>query len=132
MKVYLGGVRGDASWRNRIKPMLTVDYFDPIGSDPEEDFNQHESCDIILHIITPGNCKDFSVDEMREVIEEVIQDSETFPEKTIVSIIKYDDGLSFSIEQYDYISESFHTMSKNGSTVFPFINDAIEKINSLS
>jgi len=33
MKIFLGGTCNESTWRNRIIPMLEIDYFNPVVDD---------------------------------------------------------------------------------------------------
>ena len=37
MKVFLGGTCNESTWRNRIIPMLAIDYFNPVVDDWNEE-----------------------------------------------------------------------------------------------
>ena len=52
-KVFLGGTCNNSTWRDRLIPMLDVDYFNPVVKDwtPEcqaEEIKQRETCEVVL------------------------------------------------------------------------------------
>jgi hypothetical protein len=83
MKVFLGGTCNDSRWREIIKPMLQIGYFDPVVKDwtPKcmaEEIVQRESCDYCLYVITPKMVGVYS-------IAEVIDDSNKRAERELYS-----------------------------------------------
>ena len=68
-KIFLGGTCNGSTWREKLKPMLTIDWFDPVVEDwtPEcqaEEYRQkEEECNIHLYVITSGMTGVFSIAE---------------------------------------------------------------------
>ena len=80
-KIFLGGTCNNSTWREKLIPMLTIDYFNPVVDDwtPDcmaEEIKQREGCDYVLYVITPEMLGVYS-------IAEVADDSNKRPEKTI-------------------------------------------------
>jgi hypothetical protein len=71
-KVFLGGTCNNSTWRERLIPMLDIDYFNPVVEDwtPEcqaEEIRQKEhECNIHLYVITPKMKGVFSIAEAVE------------------------------------------------------------------
>ena len=58
MKVFLGGTCNESTWRDRLIPMLEMDFFNPVVDDWDEDAQgrerfEREHCDYCLYVITP-------------------------------------------------------------------------------
>jgi hypothetical protein len=84
-KVFLGGTCNGSEWREHLKPLLNIDYFDPVVKDwtPEcqaEELQQRSMCDFLLYVITPSMTGVYS-------IAEVVDDSNKRPEKTILCVL---------------------------------------------
>jgi hypothetical protein len=126
-KVFLGGTCNDSTWRERIIPMLEIDYFNPVVKDwtPEcqaEEIKQRENCDIVLYCITPLMVGVYS-------IAEVVDDSNKRPEKTVLICLKEDDGKSFDKAQWKSMLSLMKMIETNQSKVFLDLASAAKHIN---
>ena len=79
--IFLGGTCNNSTWREKLIPLLDIDYFNPVVDDwtPDcmaEEIKQREKCDFVLYVITPEMTGVYS-------IAEVTDDSNKRPEKTI-------------------------------------------------
>jgi hypothetical protein len=86
MKVFLGGTCNNSTWREELKPLLQIDYFDPVVKNwtsemQKEEIKQRRICDYVLYCITK---------EMKGVysIAEVVDDSNKRPEKTLFCVLE--------------------------------------------
>ena len=127
-KVFLGGTCNNSTWRDRLIPMLDVDYFNPVVKDwtPEcqaEEIKQRENCDIVLYCITPLMLGVYS-------IAEVVDDSNKRPTKTILICLKDDDNKSFDKTQWKSIAQLMKMVESNGANVFLDLESAAKYINS--
>lgn len=89
-KVFLGGTCNESDWRDRLIPMLKIDYFNPVVNDWNEEayqreLKEREECDFCLYTITPRMTGVYS-------IAEVVDDSNKRPEKTIFCKLYTDDS----------------------------------------
>ena len=80
-KVALLGTCNDSKWRDELISMLSIDYFNPVVDDWNEEAQANEirerkECDYLLYVITPRLMGLYS-------IAEVTEDSIKQPEKTI-------------------------------------------------
>lgn len=87
-KVFLGGTCNDSKWRDKLIPMLDIDYFNPVVDDWTEEcyleeLKQREICDYCLYVMTPRMTGVYS-------IAEVVDDSNKRPNKTILCVLKSD------------------------------------------
>src|SRR5687768_12798989 len=81
MEIFLGGTCNGSNWRDQLKPLLTIEYFDPVVTDWNEEaqkreIEKRETCDLVLYVITPRMTGVYS-------IAEAIDDSNKRPEKTL-------------------------------------------------
>jgi len=94
MEVFLGGTCATGTnWREKLIPMLKMDYFNPIVDDwndeaYKKELEKRETCDFILYVITP-------LMEFVYSIAEVVDDSNKRPEKTIFCVLE-EDGIEYS------------------------------------
>lgn len=116
MKIFLGGTCNESTWRDRLIPLLTMDYFNPVVEDwtPEcmaEEIRQREQCDLLLYAITPKMVGCYS-------IAEVVDDSNKRPEKTLLLLLREDDDLRFTEAQWKSLTAVGHLVTSNGGWVF--------------
>ena len=57
MKVFLGGTCNESTWRDKLIPKLTIDYFNPVvkdwkPEDQEKEIQERQTCDFLLYVIT--------------------------------------------------------------------------------
>lgn len=58
IKVFLGGTCNNSTWRDGLIPLLTVDYFNPVVDNwdeeakAQEDHEKNVACDVHLYVIT--------------------------------------------------------------------------------
>ncbi|MCP3686562.1 MAG: hypothetical protein GY861_28320 [bacterium] len=110
-KVFLGGTCNGSTWREKLIPMLEIDYFNPVVDDwtPEcqaEEIRQRDSCDLCLYVITSEMTGAYS-------IAEVVQDSYVKPEKTVFCFL-YE---GFSVTQIKSLQAVGRLVERNGSKV---------------
>ncbi len=130
MKVFLGGTCNESDWRERLIPMLTVDYFNPVVEDwtPEcmaEELRQRESCDFCLYVITPKMTGVYSV-------AEVVDDSNKRPQRTILCVLDTDGPLAFSKGQRKSLASVERMVAKNGAYVVPSLKAVASQLTTRS
>ena len=126
-KVFLGGACSGSNWREEFKPLLTIDYFDPVVDNcvevaQAEGIHQRENCDCILYCLTPKMHGVYSVAEL-------IDDSHRRPEKTVVCILREDEGEMFDGRQYASILQVAKLAKTNGARIFHGLPDAASYLN---
>ena len=126
-KVFLGGTCNNSTWRDKLIPLLKIDYFNPVVDDwtPEcqdEEIRQRESCDYCLYTITPKMTGVYS-------IAEVVDDSNKRPEKTILCVLDEDDENSFSETQIKSLKQVKEMVKNNGANVFDSLEDIASFLN---
>ena len=126
-KVFLGGTCNNSTWRDKLIPLLKIDYFNPVVDDwtPEcqdEEIRQRESCDYCLYTITPKMTGVYS-------IAEVVDDSNKRPEKTILCVLDEDDENIFSETQIKSLKQVKEMVKNNGANVFDSLEDIASFLN---
>ena len=110
-KVFLGGTCNGSDWRERLIPMLRIDYFSPVVPDwtPEcqaEEIRQRQSCDFCLYTITPFMTGVYS-------IAEVVDDSNKRPDKTVFCMLAHDQDHGLTAEQLRLASRRARMMVRD-------------------
>lgn len=126
-KVFLGGTCNNSTWRDKLIPLLKIDYFNPVVDDwtPEcqdEEIKQRELCNYCLYTITPKMTGVYS-------IAEVVDDSNKRPEKTILCVLDEDDESSFSETQIKSLKQVKEMVKNNGANVFDSLEDIASFLN---
>ena len=127
MKVFLGGTCNNSTWRDRLIPMLTIDFFNPVVDDWTEDcmeieLREREMCDWCLYVLTPLMMGVYS-------IAEVVDDSNKRPEKTVFVLLENDDDQEFSPAQWKSLKATAKMVAANGGEVFYSLEDAAKFLN---
>lgn len=127
-KVFLGGTCNGSTWRDALIPFLSIDYFNPVVDDwdenaYQEELKQREECDYCLYMITPRMTGVYS-------IAEVIDDSNKRPEKTVFMFLEKDNGESFTPEQIKSLEKVQTMVEENGATVFNDVEELVQFLNS--
>ena len=115
MKVFLGGTCNDSTWREQLKPLLKIDWFDPVVKDwtPEcmaEELKQRKECDYCLYVITPKMIGVYS-------IAEVVDDSNKRPHKTVFCYLPIDDMEGFTKAQLKSLGQVARMVKENDAYV---------------
>lgn len=127
MKVFLGGTCNNSQWREALKPMLTLDYFDPVVDDWNEaaqqrELHERQTCDYVLYTITPKMTGVYS-------IAEIVDDSNKRPSQTVLCLLDMDDGLAFSPAQYRSLQAVASLVFRNGARVYARLKDVAAFLN---
>ena len=136
IKAFLGGTCNNSTWRDRLIPMLTIDYFNPVVKDwtPEcqdEEIRQRENCDYVLYVITPLMTGSYS-------IAEAVDDSNKRPDKTVFCILRDDsiEGISmlpavksFTDGQWKSLKMVSKMIAENGGYVAVDLIDVANYLN---
>lgn len=128
MKVFLGGTCNESTWRDRIIPMLEVEFYNPVVEDwtPEcmqEEIRQRKECDILLYVITPKMTGVYA-------IAEVVDDSNKHPSQTVFVCLREDDTDKFSKGQLKSLGAVAGMVGENGAVVCPDLESAASHINA--
>ena len=130
MKVFLGGTCNGSTWREKIIPMLDIDYFNPVVDNWTEEcqkreIEERENCDFCLYTITPKMKGVYS-------IAEVVDDSNKRPDKTIFVLLETEDGGNkFNETEWKSLVVVSLMVTKNGGRVFHSLEDAAFYMNNV-
>ncbi len=129
MKVFLGGTCNESQWREHLKLLLAIDYFDPVVPDWNEEayqreLRERESADVVLYTITPRMTGVYS-------IAEVIDDSNKRPDRTVLCVLDHDGDQTFTIGQRKSLHAVERMAMNNGVIVFHALTDVAHYLNSL-
>lgn len=130
MKVFLGGTCNESTWRDKLIPLLNIDYFNPVVPDwtPEcmaEEILQRETCDYCLYVITPKMTGVYS-------IAEVVDDSNKRPEKTLFCVQAEDDEHYFTTGQMRSLGQVGKMVEANGGKLFQALSHAADYLNGIA
>lgn len=126
-KVFLGGTCNGSDWRDKLKPLLKIDYFDPVVKNwtPEcagPEIIQRETCDFCLYVFTPKMLGAYAV-------AEVADDSNKRPEKTVLLVLNQDGDSKFSQHQYTSMMRVCSLVEKNGGRVEASLEAVADYLN---
>ena len=126
-KVFLGGTCNNSTWRDSLTPRLTIDVFNPVVSDWNEEayqqeLHEREMCDYCLYIITPLMTGAYS-------IAEVVDDSNKRPEKTVFCFLETDDIFCFTDGQIKSLKNVGKMVEGNGAKWCKSIDDVVKYLN---
>ena len=125
--VFLGGTCNGSKWREKVMPLLTVDYFNPVVEDWNEEAQKNEEFhrendDFVLYVLTPKMVGTYAV-------AEVVDDSNKRPKKTILCTLRKDDDTEFDNVQWKSISKVTSLVAKNGATVLGGLDEVVDFLN---
>lgn len=126
-KVFLGGTCNESTWRDKLIPMLKIDYFNPVVDNWTEECMEVERqerkiCDFCLYVLTPKMTGVYSV-------AEVVDDSNKRPDKTILVLLFEDEEKSFTKGQWKSLGAVCDMILDNGGEVFYELGDAARYMN---
>ena len=128
-KVFLGGTCNGSSWREAIKPLLKIDYFDPViptGWNEEayqRELRERKTADFVVYVITPKMTGFYS-------IAEVADDSNKRPEKTLFCYLTDDEDSTFTSVQLKSLTATARMVESNGGKVFKTLIDMATFLNT--
>ena len=131
-KVFLGGTCANIKWREKLIPILKINYFNPVVENwtPEcqiEEIKQREKCDFVLYTLT----RVYSIYSIAEVVD----DSNKRPEKTICCIIneKEDcpDGYRMALtrQEHKHLDAVGRLVERNGGKYFKTLEEVATYLN---
>lgn|SRR5574344_426606 len=127
-KVFLGGTCNDSTWRDELIPKLDVDYFNPVVDDwndeakIKEEIEKHNA-QFRLYVITPLMTGIYA-------IAEAVDDSNKYPERTLVCILEEDGGKTWSNSQRSSLDSFMSMVGSNGAKVFDNLDAVAKHLNS--
>lgn len=126
-KVFLGGTCNNSSWRNRLIPLLNIEYFNPVVEDwteecQQEEIRQKKICNYHLYVITPLMLGSFS-------IAEVVDSSNKNPQGTIFCVLEKDDNKQFTTPELKSLKAVKAMVKSNGGTVLTSLEEVANFLN---
>jgi len=126
-KVFLGGTCNGSLWRNKLIPILNIDYFNPVVDNwtPEcqkKEIYERENCDYCLYVITPKMTGIYS-------IAEVVDDSNKRPSKTIFCFLESDENSIFTQHQLKSLNQTSKMIQNNGGKIFYSLEEVATFLN---
>lgn len=121
--VFLGGTCNGSTWRDRIIPLLSCDYFDPVVSEWNEaararELDARAHADIVLYTLTPLMEGCYSV-------AEVVDDSNKRPASTVMVLLTTpDSGRQFTPHQLRALRQTGELVKRNGGAFFESLEEA--------
>lgn len=127
MKIFLGGTCNDSKWREKLIPMLDIEYFNPVVPEWNDEAYQREllereTCDFCLYTITPRMTGFYS-------IAEAVDDSNKRPQKTILCVLENDGDFVYSSAQLKSLKAVEKMVGKNGGVVFDSLENVAAYVN---
>ena len=115
-RVFLGGTCNGSQWREIFKELLSVDYFDPVVEDWDDAARQREleerkNDEIVLYCVTPLMTGVYAV-------AEVVDDSNKRPDRTVLLVLKKDEGSRFTKHQEKALDAVARMVDGNGARIF--------------
>ena len=137
--IFMGGTCNNSLWRDKLIPLLKIDYFNPVVKDwteacQKEELRQRKTCDYVLYTITPYMLGVYS-------IAELIDDSNKQPKKTIFCLLENEPALSnglvnptnnkvsFNVGELKSLDAVGQMVVRNGGKYFKDLNEVANYVN---
>jgi 8-oxo-dGTP pyrophosphatase MutT (NUDIX family) len=132
-KVFLGGTKAGADYRQEIIPLLSAEYFNPVVKDwneaaQEKEKEEKDICGISLYVLTPFMEGVFSV---AEIVEDFITRR---VDRTVCCILKEYQGKVFTKEQQNSLDALTDMLTKysDGKNILSSLEESAKVINALA
>lgn len=131
--IFLGGTCNKSNWRELLKPLLKINYFDPVvpnwtPADQEREIASRKTSDFVLYTITPRMTGVYS-------IAEVVDDSNKRPAKTVFLVLPSDTADDGKAMEFDKVqTKSLAAVTKmvrnNGAVVCSTLQEVADYVNA--
>ena len=128
-KVFLGGTCANSKWRNKLIPLLKINYFNPIVSDWDKEARkreliERETCDYVLYTLTRA----YSTYSIAEVVD----DSNKRPLKTIVCIFNETVGDKYALNKQElkHLNQVGELVKRNGGIYLQSLEEVADYLNN--
>jgi hypothetical protein len=126
MKVFLGGT-SCSNWRNKIIPLLKIDYFHPIVNDwtneaYRKELEAKEECDYLLFVITPEMQGCYS-------IAEAVDFSNKNPDRLMFCVLDNYNDKKFDEFNVRSLRATINLIKGNGGRIFNTLKAAAVFLN---
>lgn len=127
-KVFLGGTCNGSKWRDKLIPMLEINYFNPVVADWNEEayqreLREREECDYCLYVITPMSESVYS-------IAEIVDDSNKRPDKVIMCVLEEDDNKVFNKTELKHRLKVAQLVQDNGGIICDNLENLASYLNN--
>ena len=124
-KVFLGGTCNNSLWREKLMPLLTIDYFNPVVENwteeaKHQEIEERKNADYCLYVLTNKMEGIYS-------IAEVVDDSNKRPEKTIYCYIDFDG--TFEPHTTKGLKATGEMIAANGATWCKNLEEVVQVLN---
>ena len=125
--VFLGGTVAKSQWRQRLIPMLEINYFNPVVDDWNEaavqtELEHRQTDDYLLYVITPYMEGVYS-------IAELVDDSHRQPQRTVFTFLETDDDRAFTPHQLKSLHQTAKLVSELGTHCFDTLEEVAHFLN---
>lgn len=125
--VFLGGTCNGSLWREKLIPLLTIAFFNPVVADWNDEaaareVAARENSDYVLYVITPKMTGVYS-------IAEAVEDSNKRPDKTLFVYLEEDEGATFDKHQLKSLAATAKLILKNGGVVATSLEEVAAFLN---
>lgn len=125
--VFLGGTCADSGWREKLIPMLIIDYFHPIvevwdDAAQQREMDARENSEFCLYVLSPRLEGFYSV-------AEVVDDSNKRPEKTIFCYLEEDGDRKFTPWQIKSLNAVGKMIESNGAVWCQSLEEVAAHLN---
>lgn len=132
-KVFLGGTTAGEDWREKIKPNIRCDYFDPFirdGEWTEENFKEELEerkliCSHFVYVYTPASVGMYTIAEM-------VEDSILRTKQTMVCFLEKDGDATFDEQQKASIDKVKRMIAHYHNNIYDNLDDLLSAINSIA
>lgn len=129
-RVFLGGTGNNSKWRDKLIPLLTIDYFSPIVHEwtneaKARELQERKQCDVVVYAITPEMAGVYS-------IAEAVDDSNKRPERMVLCILEWYVGMRavrFTKPQLKSLDAVAELVLKNGGRVCRSLDELAATLN---
>src|SRR5574343_74687 len=116
LKVFLGGTVNGSTWREELKKLLKINYFDPVvpkwdDKAYHQELKERKNCDFCLYVISPKMIGVYS-------IAEAVDDSNKRPHKTVFAYMEVDGKDKFDENQIRSLDKVSEMIRKNKGKTF--------------
>lgn len=126
--VFLGGTCAGSVWRDRLIPLLTIGYFNPVVDEWNEaaqalEIEKRETSDYVLYVLTPRMEGFFAV-------AEVVDDSNKRPAKTILCVLESEEEGRFTDHQRESLAATAFMVERNGARAAASLEEVASILNA--
>jgi len=128
MKCFLGGTCNNSIWREKLIPLLKIDYFNPVVEDwtpahQAREIIERKNCDFCLYVITPRMKGVYSIAEAS--VDTCVK------KNTIFCVLEEDGGLTWDVSQKKSLDAVSKLLKENGAICLNSLNEIAKFLNKM-